>query len=99
MLQLVYEFGRSYNLIVVDQRILGIGSGSITDADRHGTKRRLVDPGNREAALLTRRALRQRGSKVGIRARHQAMSGAGDKAATSLRDCSVVPVTGKAGAQ
>ncbi|MBL3591762.1 MAG: VCBS repeat-containing protein, partial [gamma proteobacterium endosymbiont of Lamellibrachia anaximandri] len=32
-------------------------------------KRRLVVPGSREAALLTRRALRQRGSKVGIRAR------------------------------
>ncbi|MBL3619313.1 MAG: type II toxin-antitoxin system VapC family toxin, partial [gamma proteobacterium endosymbiont of Lamellibrachia anaximandri] len=31
-------------------------------------KRRLVVPGSREAALLTRRALRQRGSKVGIRA-------------------------------
>ncbi|MBL3619634.1 MAG: hypothetical protein JMN26_18210, partial [gamma proteobacterium endosymbiont of Lamellibrachia anaximandri] len=30
-------------------------------------KRRLVVPGSREAALLTRRALRQRGSKVGIR--------------------------------
>ncbi|MBL3618076.1 MAG: flagellar hook-associated protein FlgK, partial [gamma proteobacterium endosymbiont of Lamellibrachia anaximandri] len=29
-------------------------------------KRRLVVPGSREAALLTRRALRQRGSKVGI---------------------------------
>ncbi|MBL3619396.1 MAG: V-type ATP synthase subunit I, partial [gamma proteobacterium endosymbiont of Lamellibrachia anaximandri] len=28
-------------------------------------KRRLVVPGSREAALLTRRALRQRGSKVG----------------------------------
>jgi len=31
--------------------------------------RRLINLGSREAALLTRRALRQRGSKVGIRTR------------------------------
>ena len=61
-------------------------------------KRRLVDPGSREAALLTRRALRQRGSKVGIRTRRPVISGAGYGAATSLRSCSVVPVTGTAGA-
>ncbi|WP_419600700.1 IS66 family transposase [Thiolapillus sp.] len=32
-------------------------------------KRRLVDPSSREAALFSRRALRQRGNKVGLRTR------------------------------
>ncbi len=47
-------------------------AGFVTEAYRcqpWRAKRRLVDPSSREAALFSRRALRQRENKVGLRTR------------------------------
>ncbi|WP_294078867.1 hypothetical protein [Thiolapillus sp.] len=52
---------------------LGGNSGVTGMSDNHcqpwRAKRRLVDPSSREAALFSRRALRQRENKVGLRTR------------------------------
>ncbi len=74
--------------------------------DNHGVrcqpwraKRRLVDPSSREAALFSRRALRQRENKVGLRTRRPVIW---EPSTEQQRACEVVAqclVTRTAGAQ